>query len=69
MAALPDVPAIAETLPDSPRRHGSHCCAAENAGRIVNRISADIAATNPPARVRRRFDDLSADRSAVIRKR
>jgi tripartite-type tricarboxylate transporter receptor subunit TctC len=62
MAALPDVPAIAETLPGFASAAWFAVAAPpKTPADIVDRISADIAATIRLPEVRKRFDDLSAE--------
>jgi len=62
MAALPEVPTIAETLPGFSSAAWFAVAAPPNTPRdIVNKISADIAEAIRSPDVRRRFDDLSAD--------
>ena len=61
MAALPDVPAIAETLPGFTSAAWFAVAAPPKTPRdIVDKISADIAAAIRSPDVRKRFDDLSA---------
>jgi tripartite-type tricarboxylate transporter receptor subunit TctC len=62
IAALPEVPTIAETLPGFSSAAWFAVAAPPNTPRdIVNKISADIAEAIRSPDVRRRFDDLSAD--------
>ena len=62
MAALPEVPTIAETLPGFSSAAWFAVAAPPNTPRdIVNKISADIAEAIRSPDVRKRFDDLSAD--------
>jgi len=62
MAALPEVPAIAETLPGFASAAWFGVAAPPKTPRdIVNRISADIAQAVRSPEVRKRFDDLSAE--------
>jgi tripartite-type tricarboxylate transporter receptor subunit TctC len=62
MAALPDVPAIAETLPGFASAAWFAVAAPPNTPRdIVNKISADIAEAIRSPDIRKRFDDLSAE--------
>jgi tripartite-type tricarboxylate transporter receptor subunit TctC len=62
MAALPDVPAIAETLPGFSSSAWFAVAAPPNTPRdIVSRISADIAEAIRQPDVRRRFDEMSAE--------
>jgi tripartite-type tricarboxylate transporter receptor subunit TctC len=61
-AALPDVPAIAETLPGFISTAWFAVAAPPKTPRdIVNKISADIAEVIRSPAVRKRFDDLSAE--------
>lgn len=62
MAALPDVPTIAETLPGFSSAAWFAVAAPPKTPRdIVNKISADIAQAIGSPDVRRRFSDLSAE--------
>jgi tripartite-type tricarboxylate transporter receptor subunit TctC len=62
MAALPDVPAIAETLPGFASAAWFAVAAPPKTPRdIVNKISADISEAIRSPDVRRRFHDLSAE--------
>jgi tripartite-type tricarboxylate transporter receptor subunit TctC len=62
MAALPDVPAIAETLPGFTSAAWFAVAAPPNTPPdIVNKISADIAEAIRSPDIRKRFDDLSAE--------
>jgi tripartite-type tricarboxylate transporter receptor subunit TctC len=62
MAALPDVPAIAETLPGFSSAAWFAVAAPPKTPRdIASRISADIAEAIRLPEVRKRFDDLSAE--------
>jgi tripartite-type tricarboxylate transporter receptor subunit TctC len=62
LAALPDVPAIAETLPGFSSSAWFGVAAPPNTPReIADRISADIAEAIRLPEVRQRFDDLSAE--------
>jgi len=62
MAALPDVPAIAETLPGFSSAAWFAVAAPPKTPRnVVNKISADIAEVIRSPDVRKRFDDLSAE--------
>jgi tripartite-type tricarboxylate transporter receptor subunit TctC len=62
MAALPDVPTIAETLPGFSSAAWFGVVAPPRTPRdIVNKISADIAEAIRSPQVRKRFDDLSAE--------
>ncbi len=62
MAALPDVPTIAETLPGFSSAAWFAVAAPPKTPRnIVNKISADIAHAVRSPDVRKRFDDLSAE--------
>jgi tripartite-type tricarboxylate transporter receptor subunit TctC len=62
MAALPDVPTIAETLPGFTALAWFAVAAPPKTPReIVERLSADIAEAIRAPEVRRRFDDLSAE--------
>jgi tripartite-type tricarboxylate transporter receptor subunit TctC len=62
MAALPEVPTIAETLPGFSSAAWFAVAAPPNTPReIANKISADIAETIRSPDVRKRFDDLSAE--------
>jgi len=62
MAALPEVPTIAETLPGFSSAAWFAVAAPPKTPRdIVNKVSADIAEAIRSPEVRRRFDDLSAE--------
>jgi len=62
MAALPEVPTIAETLPGFASAAWFAVAAPPKTPRaIVKKISADIAAAIRSGEVRKRFDDLSAE--------
>jgi tripartite-type tricarboxylate transporter receptor subunit TctC len=62
MAALPDVPTVAETLPGFASAAWFGVAAPPGTPRdIANKISADIAEAIRLPEVRKRFDDLSAE--------
>jgi len=62
MASLPDVPTVAETLPDFASAAWFGVAAPPRTPRdIVNKVSADIAEAIRSPDIRKRFDDLSAE--------